>query len=106
MLRRFTVAVLLVSGAMGAISCGGNKLSKDAARQQLEQLLVLYKENKPKFVAQKQEMEQDKSCDRATAVREAMDEKAAAAAMSPDKDETITMVKMELEQAEKTCKAK
>ncbi len=102
MLKGIVVAAL----AVGMFACGGSKLSKDAARQQVDQLIALYEQNRPKFVMQKQEIEQDKSCDRATALRQAIDDKAREAAMSPTNTDTITLVKMELKQAEKTCRAK
>jgi hypothetical protein len=73
------------------------------AKSQVQQLITLYEENKPKFVVQKQEIQQAGSCDRATALRTAIDEMAAEAAMSPEPTETITMVQMELQQAEKAC---
>lgn len=95
MSKIFVVAAL----ACGAISCGG--MSREAARQQVDQLMVLYQENRPKFVLQKQEIERD--CGRATALREAVQEKDREQALSPEKNETLTLVKMELEQAEKTC---
>jgi len=98
-------AILVAGLCVGAVACGGG-LTKEAASQQVEQLITLYKENRPKFVVQKQEIVQAGSCDRAVKLREAIGEKAAAAAMSPENSETITLVKMELEQAEKDCLAK
>ncbi len=98
---------LVVAICLGAFAgCASNKLSPDAAREQVNQLMTLYKENKPKFVVQKQEIEQDKNCDRATALREAIDKIAKDAAMSPDNTADITAMQMELTQAEKTCLAK
>lgn len=103
MMVRILAATMIAAGFFG---CGGPKLSKDAARQQLEQLMTLYQENRPKFVVQKQEIAQDADCSRATALREAADEKARAAAMSPENTQAVTMVQMELQQAEKACLAK
>ena len=96
--------MVIVALLSGTVACGG--MSKDEARRQVDQMLVLYKENRPKFVLQKRELETASSCSRATALRQAADDKIQAAAMSPDKDETTTLVKMELDQAEKTCLAK
>jgi hypothetical protein len=86
------------------LACGG--MTREQAGREVDQLMVLYKENRPKFVVQKQEIEQAGSCDRAQMLRAAIDEKARAAAMSPADTETITLVQMELTQAEKNCLAR
>ncbi|MBI3178787.1 MAG: hypothetical protein HYZ27_03960 [Deltaproteobacteria bacterium] len=96
------VALAVVAVSLGA--CGG--MSREAARREVQQLTVLYQENRPKFVVQKQEMIQAKSCERATALRAAADELVKEAAMSPSKDDTLTLVQMELNQAAKECRAK
>jgi hypothetical protein len=98
---RGLVITSLIAGTLG---CGG--LSKEEAKKQVDQLVVLYQENRPKFVEQKQAIEQASSCGRATALREAVDDKVHEQAMSPEKNETLTLVQMELQQAEKTCRAK
>ncbi len=96
------VAWVLAAVALGA--CGG--MSREAARREVQQLRTLYQENRPKFVVQKQEMIQAGSCGRAAALTAAADELVREAAMSPTKDDTMTLVKMELDQAEKECRAK
>ena len=68
--------------------------------------MTLYKDNREKFVVQKQEIEQAKDCGRATSLKQAIDDMAKQAAMSPENTDTITAVQMELDQAEKTCRAK
>jgi hypothetical protein len=98
--------IALVLVVVGAAACGGSKMSKGEAQAQLDQLTTLYQENRPKFVSQKQEIVQADSCDRASALREAADDKAKAAAMSPENTDTITAVQMEMAQAEKDCLAK
>jgi len=99
MLRSLVVAGLV----LGALGCGGG-LSKQEAARQLDQMMVLYQENRIKFVAQKQELEKD--CGRASALRQAADDRTKAEAMSPQRNETLTLVGMELKQAEATCKAR
>lgn len=99
MLRSILVVVL------GAVACGGGMTAEQATRE-VDQLVALFKENRPKFVVQKQELEQASDCDRARKLRAAMDDKARAAAMSPEDTQVITMVQMELSQAEKNCLAK
>ncbi len=99
MWRGFVIAGL-VAGAMG---CGG--MTKQEAQRQVDQMMVLYQENRPKFVLQKQELEQG-NCSRAAMLREAADDKVRAAAMSPERNETLTLVQMELAQAEKTCRSR
>lgn len=95
---------LFVVGACLALLAGcASSLTPAQAKQQVQQLMTLYQENKPKFVIQKQEIEQADSCNRATALREAVDGMVADAAMSPESNETLTVVQMELQQAEKTC---
>ncbi len=96
--------ILVVAGlVLGTIGCGGG-LSKQEAGRQLDQMMVLYQENRIKFVAQKQELEKD--CGRATSLRQAADDRTKAEAMSPQKNETLTLVSMELKQAENTCKGR
>jgi len=96
--------VLMVAGlVLGALGCGGGLTKQEAARQ-LDQMLVLYQENRIKFVAQKQELEKD--CGRATALNQAAADRTRQESMSPQKNETLTLVSMELQQAEKTCKSR
>ena len=95
---------LFALGASLALFVGcATSLTPAQAKAQVNQLITLYQENKPKFVVQKQELQQADSCSRATALREAIDEMAAEAGMSPEPSETITLVQMELQQAEKAC---
>jgi hypothetical protein len=95
---------LVIAGlVLGAVGCGGG-LSKQEAARQLDQMVVLYQENRIKFVAQKQELEKD--CGRATALRQAAADRTQQEAMSPQKNESLTLVSMELQQAEKTCKGR
>ncbi len=96
--------MLVVAGlVLGSLGCGGSLTKQEAARQ-LDQMMVLYQENRIKFVAQKQELEKD--CGRATALRQAADDRTKAEAMSPQKNEALTLVSMELKQAENTCKGR
>lgn len=87
--------------------CGGStKLAPDVARQQVSQLTTLYKENREKFILQKQELEQARDCGRSESLVVAADELIKEAAMSPESNDTLTVVKMELDQADKTCRSK
>lgn len=101
MRKMIAVSLLL----MGAVACAGG-MSQTEAKAQVQQLMTLYKENPAKFVVQKQEIIQSESCDWATALRTAIDEMAKQAAMSPEDTTPITMVQMELQQAERACLAK
>ncbi|MFC1610652.1 hypothetical protein ACFL6C_06825 [Myxococcota bacterium] len=99
--KLFVLAVCLTAFAIAA--CSSTKLSPAEAEAQVKQLMTLYDQNKPKFVLQKQELEQAGDCGRATSLRHAIDKMASKAAMSPEDTEMITLVQMELQQAEKTC---
>jgi hypothetical protein len=101
-MRKIVTSSLLVLFVAG---CGGS-LSESEARDQVTQLITLYQDNQAKFVVQKQQIVQDKSCSRATALRKAIDKMAASAAMNPADTKEITVVQMELTQAEKGCLAK
>jgi hypothetical protein len=97
------VFVLAMAVGMLAACASTTQLTPAQADEQVKKLMVLYDENKPKFVVQKQELEQADDCGRATALRQAIDRIAQEAAMSPDDTQGITLVQMELQQAEKTC---
>ena len=87
--------------------CGGStKLAPDVARQQVSQLSTLYKENREKFILQKQELEQAKDCGRSESLVKAAEDMIKDAAMNPESNDTLTVVKMELDQADKTCRSK
>ncbi len=95
---------LLISGLVaGAMGCGG--MTKQEARKQVGQLVVLYQEDRNKFVLQKQELEQG-NCTRAVMLRQAANDQIREQAMSPASNETLTLVQMELAQAEKTCRSR
>ncbi len=99
---KIITAVLLSSFAL--VACGGQQRPgvPDDPKKELEMLMVLYKENRPKFVVQKEDMIKG-DCDRATRVRQAADDMVAEQSMMPEKNETLTLVQMELQQAEKAC---
>lgn len=101
MQKLLAVGMLLVA----ATGCAGG-MSASEARQQVTQLITLYQENRAKFVEQKQQIVQAPSCDRATALKAAADKLVAEAAMSPENTQHITVIQMELAQAEKDCLAK
>jgi len=73
------------------------------AKAEVQKLMALYTDARPKFVVQKQSIIQG-DCGRATKLRKAIDGMAADAAMSTANTETVTLVQMELQQAEKACK--
>ena len=102
--KLFAAAILL--GCIGGLSaCGGTKAARSPA-EEVKQLINLYENARPKFVVQKQKMVQASSCSRATRLRQAIDSMAEDAAMSAANTDTITVVQMELQQAEKDCLAK
>ena len=99
------VAVALFFGCAGwVVACGGGQKppTKDPAVE-VQQLMKLFDEARTKFVAQKQSLIKDEDCSRATRLRGAVDKMAEEAAMSTEKNETLTMVQMELQQAETGC---
>ena len=99
--------IRLCLGALLTIACGTSQgLSPKAADEQLDKLIVLYEENRPKFVVQKQEMIQNADCARAQALRAAADRKMAQAAMSPEDSTLLTQVQMEMQQAASECAQK
>jgi hypothetical protein len=98
-MRAFAIAVVV------AAACSGGMTKEQAARE-VDQMIALYTDNRPKFVVQKEEMVKAGDCTRAEMLKAAIDDKARTAAMSPENTETITLVQMELAQAEKDCRAK
>ena len=101
-----TTLIALGTVAMLAAACGGTRATAKDPAAELRQLTVLYQQARAKFVVQKQEMIQAEDCDRATRLRQAADDAAAEAAMSPENTQTVTLMQMELQQAEKECLAK
>lgn len=98
------VAAALCVGTVGIMACGGGQKppTKDPMVE-VQQLMTLFDEARTKFVAQKQSMIADEDCSRATRMRTAIDKIAADLAMTTEKNETVTMVQMELQQAETAC---
>ncbi len=95
---------LVIAGVVGgALGCGG--MSKQEARKQVDQLVVLYQQNRPKVVLQKQEIERG-NCASAAMLRDAAGDEIREQAMSPETNETLTLVHMELQQAEQTCRSR
>ena len=78
-------------------------LTEDEARQQVDQLLTLHDEARAKYVLQLQSLEQDKDCERATLLRKAAKQELDEANMRPGDTRSLTVVQMELAQAEKKC---
>lgn len=105
-MKRFA-AFVIGAFTISIVACGGSqKPSPQDPKAEVQQLIRLYEEARPKFVVQKEEMIKADDCDRATRLRTAIDEMAAEAAMSPENSDTITKVQMELQQAERDCLAK
>jgi len=101
------VALLLIAATLvGAAGCGASKATGKDPAEEVKQLMVLYRDARAKYVVQKQEIIQAESCDRATRLRQAVDKMADDAGMSPEPSEDVTLMKMELHQAEKDCLAK
>ncbi len=106
-MKKLLALSICVVCAGWVIGCGGKQSppAKDPD-QEIQQLIKLYNEARPKFVVQKQIMIQDEDCSGATRLREAMDKIADEAAMSTEPAETIIKMQMEMKQAEKDCLAK
>ena len=105
-MRRLGGLGLSIFFVFGSVACGGAQrpaLSEDQAMKEVEQLMVLHQEARAKFVVQKEQLIKAEDCTRATMLREAIDKKAAEAAMSPENTKHITLVQMELKEAEKNC---
>ncbi len=98
---RGLVTAGLIAGAAACASAPA--MPREEAQRQLDQMLVLFQENRPKFVLQKQEIQQEKACTRAKGLRQAADDRVKAESMSPTRNENLTMVQMELVQAERAC---
>lgn len=101
------IAMMVVVLGLGLSSCGGQQrpaLTEDQAKQEVQQLLVLYKEARAKFVLQKQKLEQANDCGRATALKQAAKRWEDQANMQPGDTQDITNLRMELEQAEQNCR--
>lgn len=102
---RTIIAAFLAAGLL--VACGGaQKTPPRDPRTELQRLIALYEENRAKFVVQKEKLSSGEDCGRATRLRKEIDALAEEAAMSPDNTDTITLVQMELQQAEKDCLAK
>lgn len=102
--KKLVLTALVFGTAAACAACSGPKaMGPDAARKHVEQLMVLYKEARTKFVIQKQEIIQADSCDRGTALKDAVVKMEEEANMSPQPSEDITKLRMELVEAEKLC---
>jgi hypothetical protein len=98
-----------MSGALFMLGCGGSQKpanNEDQARKEMEQLIVLYKEDRPKFVVQLQQMEQEKGCARVTKMLKEINKMKEEADMKPGNSQDITIVQMEITEANKKCQAK
>ncbi len=96
----------LVATGLLAISTGcasAPMFPREQAQLELDQMVALFQENRPKFVLQKQALQDERGCTRAKALRAAADDRIKAKALSPERNEALTMVQMELVQAEKAC---
>ena len=103
-MTRIIVASLFLIAVAG---CGGSqKPPTQDPKAEVQQLITLYNQARAKFVVQKEQLSNGSDCSRATRLRNAIDELAAEAAMSPEDTGEITAVQMELQQAEKDCLAK
>lgn len=93
--------------SLGAVACATSKsMSPDEARHQVEQLMTLYREDRTKFTLQKQHLQELKDCSEATSLRDAAKKWNDEANTQPGNSEDNFKLYSELEQAEKTCRAK
>lgn len=104
------VILILVSFGLGLMmGCGSSpdpKAGRVNSGSELDQLLVLYEKNRPKFVIQKQKMIQAGSCRRATSLNRAAQDRVKAAEMRAENSDVLIAVQRELQQAEKECRKK
>jgi hypothetical protein len=96
-MRSFAI-LLLLCGA-----CAHQVMSEEQARSQVTNLMQLHNEAQAKYVLQLQELQQDKPCHRASYLREVATKMLKEANMRPGDTRSLTVVHMELTQAEKKC---
>ncbi len=106
-MKRTIVLVGLVFGFLAGCASAPDSRPKKADREtELDQLMVLYKESRTKFVIQKQQMIQASSCKRVIGLHQVAKVRAKDAEMSPDSNVALIAVVRELAQAEKECRKK
>ena len=97
----------LLSLTFGSVGCATSKgMSPEAARQQVEQLMTLYRDDRTKFTLQKQHLQELKDCSEATSLRDAAKKWNDEANMQAGDSSDNFKLYSELDQAEKTCRAK
>lgn len=98
-------AVVLILGLI--VGCASSpEPPKISPATELDQLVVLYKQSRPKFVIQKQKMIQANTCNRATRLHNEAKSRIKAAEMSPETNNALIAVQRELAQAENECRKK
>jgi hypothetical protein len=97
---------LFAAPALG-VGCASSKgMGADEARTQVQQLMTLYKDDRAKFVIQKQKLQQADSCADATALAQAAKKWEDEANMQPGDTMEVSQLHRELDEAEKVCRAK
>ena len=103
---RQSIATLMFLGFVTSACAGAPPRATPESRDEAQQLITLFKENRTKFVEQKQSLASGADCGHATQLRVAIDELAHEAGMNPENTDDVKKVQMELHEAEKTCQSK
>jgi len=102
----FILAGLVLGLITGCASSPNPKLGRGDTATELDQLLVLYEKNRPKFVIQKVKMIQASSCRRAATLHREAKARVKAAEMSSENNDVLIAVQRELDQTENECRKK
>jgi hypothetical protein len=105
--RSLALSCSLLASPILAAGCAGSKsMAPDEARAQVQRLMTLYKEDRTKFVIQKQKLQQADSCADATALAQAAKNLEDEANMQPGDTMEVSQLHRELDEAEKVCRAR
>ncbi|MCK5690298.1 hypothetical protein KAI87_13560 [Myxococcota bacterium] len=96
------VLALVVTGLL-TTGCASTRLEPKVAEDTVQKMLVLYKENKSKYIMQKQELQKMEDCGKITSLREAIDKMVKDASLDPEDTTHLTIMQMEMKQAEEVC---
>ena len=100
--RTFVNAAICLSGLVGC----AHSMSPQDARTQVESLMTLYKDDRTKFVIQKQKLQQASDCSAADALAEAAKKWEDEANMKPGDTMEVSQLSRELAEADKVCRSK
>lgn len=101
-----TLLSLLYAGGILAACASTSAMSATEARRQVEQLMTLYREDRAKFVLQKQHLQESKECSDVSALRDAAKQWNDEVNMQPGDSSDNFKLYSELDQTEKACREK